>query len=93
MIKEVFPPNSHGSVSAQSSVHYNDPDAPENPEDPDNPGPPSMEIFSPLPDSYFSRDTVQVSGLVTRDADISSVIVNGQPATLTGSAKRSFTAR
>ena len=58
------------------------------PTEPVEPTPPEVEMYSAKPDSYISTDTFQISGMATGSADIVSVTINGQPATIIGSGNK-----
>lgn len=75
-ILQVRAETTYGNVTAQTTVMFADtPD--------DQKQPPQISILSPLPGSYLAESPV-VSGLVTGQAAIAAVTVNGQPAQTTG---------
>lgn len=71
----------YGNSTAVSLVHYKTTDD----EIIAAADPPRIEVFSPLPGSYVTSASIQVSGLVKGQSPIQSVWVNGQQATLVGS--------
>ncbi len=69
-ILKVIAETSSGSSSGQVTVIY----------DPDPGEPPEIEILSPLPNSFFTENTVVVKGTAKSGSVIESVTVNGAEA-------------
>jgi methionine-rich copper-binding protein CopC len=69
----------YGSVSDQVIVTYAEEQEPVAEQGPE------VEIYSAQPDSFLSDDSFTINGVATSTGEITSVVVNGQPATLTGS--------
>lgn len=73
----------YGAVSTVSLVYYQ---AKENvPVDAEEP--PTIEIYRPLPGSFLTGTTIQVSGVAKGKKSIQSVLINGQDAVITGSGE------
>jgi len=70
----------YGTVSAETMVDYRL-------EEDEEKTPPTIEISSPLPGSFVSEE-VEVSGWASSPIAIDTVMVNDQPATVTGSGTR-----
>jgi hypothetical protein len=76
-VLEVRAETIYGNVTAQSTVIYADA------QETTTGQLPQIEILAPLPNSHLAEDPV-VTGLVTGDAPITAVTVNGQSADTTG---------
>ncbi|MFO7607497.1 MAG: dockerin type I domain-containing protein [Desulfurivibrionaceae bacterium] len=94
---EIRAESPYGTVSAQTTVYYrtgqgDDPDGPPAGELQRNL--PQIEILTPLPDRYLTESSFPVSGYARGDNGISSVLVNGVNASVTGAGEEvSFEAR